>query len=790
MEDQEVIFEKEEGNFLNVIQNLFIKYKILIFVGLIIAVLVIGTMFIENLYSKGPFYSLIIFVFFASLFLILVGLVRFYLSPGRMQQKFNQFHASYFLSSFFRIYFPVVIISLILQFGLTFALLPPQFGGLGLLDFESISPSLMLAAIGSSFITALGVIVLADYGMKKNNLKYSNKVGKISFSRSLAYILPLSGLYFGAVFFSRFILEQIIGPFGLTPEQANPVEIDYGVIRGAKFWDLLTETEKNLVLLTFLMSYIALEILLRGLMAAQARGFKLGAAGVIFMPAVLQATAFSIGVSIFSQPLYYLLDLFDSLLLGIVLGVIMWRTGNFISVIFTGLFIRFMDNRIEFQSVVLKLLPRNFGEYNPLDSVVSVADNLGLFFTYLQISIVIISPFIFIVGYQEVFKITKAIYSGLKDQWFGLFIFGFAFFLIDLVFFFVLERLGGVLGFIVAILVIGFVIRYLFKVLPEPSEIPSLHNPADLFEGELPLNLSKDLKYLESADNKKYNPKVVGILGAFFFVYFLFLSATYRQTEGLTTMEVVTFVAFLVILPTIIIGSATFLLYRAHQHGYFFSQSWRSNIFIIGIILFIVNILIWTDRSSTVNFSWRVIPLALFFILFLKNNPLESPTRDLALGLARDGRYATMRWISRHPDIFESEYENLVDLPSDNIKVGAHLIGAKLRIIDPDTLVADLREGDMEDRADIIGKILGLGILEFSEAEGLLLDQITTNDIDIRVAAYWSLGKLASHRALRRMAKILEENPAKELIPIAESAILSIDPNYPLAGIRDSIKIN
>ncbi|MHA2502774.1 MAG: HEAT repeat domain-containing protein [Candidatus Kariarchaeaceae archaeon] len=780
---------QETSNPSDSIMDLIKRYRIPLFIVILVLSLVLGTSLVSSLTGNGGFISFIIFVFILALTIGIVGIVRFYVSPKRLEHKFNQFHASTFLSGFFRIYFPVVIIALILQFALTLALAPVQFGGLGLLDYERISPSLMMANILSSFITALGVIILSDYEMKKNKLTYSDRVSRISLPKSFIYIAPLTGLYFGAVYFVRFLLELVLGPAGLIPTEPNIVEIDYGVVRGARFWDLLTDTEKDLVLVSFIISYIALEILLRGLMASQARGYQLGSAGIVFMPAVLQATAFTSGISIFSQPIYYLFDLFDSLLLGIVLGIIMWRTGNFVAVVVAGLFIRLLDTRLEFQEVILKLIPDNLGPYNPLDSEITFADSLGIYLVYIQIVLVVLAPFLIIVGYEEVFRIITSLYSSLKDQWFGILIFGFAFILIDLVFYFVLSQLGALLGFIVAILVIGFVIRFLFRVLPVPQGIPGFHRSSDLFEGELPIDVRRDIKFIESVKGWYGYPYRNAILGGFIFLYFLFLSATYRQTIGLTSLEILTFIVFLVILPTLIFAGGIYGMTKAYAHGYFFSASWRSNLFISGFILFFLNVIIWTDRSSTVNFSWRIIPLALIFVLFLRDKPLEDPVMDIASGLARGGRYATFRWIENNPKIFETEFLKIQEIQSESVRLGGAIMAARMNLLDPDSIISNLRDGSEIDRGSRIGMIFSLGILRYIEAEGLLLDQLGNDDLEIKMASYWALSQFATPRALRKMAKVLEENPVKELIPIAEKAILTIDPNYPLAGLRDSIKI-
>ncbi|MFV2013855.1 MAG: HEAT repeat domain-containing protein [Candidatus Heimdallarchaeota archaeon] len=90
----------------------------------------------------------------------------------------------------------------------------------------------------------------------------------------------------------------------------------------------------------------------------------------------------------------------------------------------------------------------------------------------------------------------------------------------------------------------------------------------------------------------------------------------------------------------------------------------------------------------------------------------------------------------------------------------------------------------------IIGSILALGIIGSKKAESVLLEFLENEVDDIKLCAYWALGKVGSPQVLSRMAQILESNPKRNLIPIAERAILTIDPNYPLAGVRENVLID
>jgi len=787
--------KKDTKNIEERITEFYTKYqKILNPLLVIIGGIILGILIAPNL-NWPPVLAIFAIYGLSILGYILIRFVNFYRGEARMEQEFNQFYASHFLSTFYKIYFPVIILALIGQVITDLLLRPAELGGTGILDYTKISPTFMLRLIVGSLLTGLGIMALVDYEMKKKNLSYSDRVGQTSFVKSFGYIIPLSGLYFGSVFIIRFIIRQIWGPAVLIPSQNLSFNIDYGVNRVARIWDLLSDVEKTLILITFVVIYIAMEFLLRGLVTREAKGYHLGGTSIVFVPAVIQAMAFTSGVMLFTDTIYYLYSVFDALMLGFVMGIIIWRTGNFKSAVFSALFIRLLDTRVQFQEVVLKSLPRAFGTYNPSDNVTTLSETLGNYFIYIQIFLVAIAPFIIIVSYEEVGKVAKNLYAGLKSQWFGILVMGLAFFIIDLVFSFItsslssLGALGVFVGFMLALFVLRFVLGIFFQVLPPPNQMPILDSQGDMFDGELPLNLKKDIEYLDSTKSWYEFPKRMGYLGAFGFIYFLFLSATYRQLVGLTPVEIIKFFVFLVILPTALIGSATYLISRAYSKGFFFAEKWRTTLINLALVMYVINVLIWTNTTSTVNFSWRLIPFGVFFILLLWPKPIENPVMDLAHGLARDGRYATFRYMEDKSDLVEEEFTNLLDLPSDNIIVGTYILAARHGIIDGDTLLTNLRNRKAMDSAEVIGSILAVGLLRFKPAEGVILDILTEEDLNNRMAGYWVLGKIGTKTSLSRMAKILEENPKKDLVPIAETAILSIDPNYPLAGIRDSIQI-
>lgn len=776
-------------SFIENTREFLIKYRKISYPVIIILIDLIASLIIGQIANLTYLSSLGITTTSIIILYLIYRLYSFYVSPKRLEHEFNAFYASNFLSNFYRIYFPVIILNIIAQVFIGVALL------FGLLD-PDLSPTGFISLIASGIITGIGIIALSDYEMKRKNLLYSSREVSKNLLSTFSYMLPLLGLYFGFTFFSRFVLTQIFGPGALIPSASDVYQLDSEIIRAARFWQFLTETERSLTLVAFVVIYVGMEVFLRGYIGNEAKAFGLGSAAIVLIPAILQAFAFSNATFLFTNTVYYLNSLTEAFILGSLLGILMWRTGRFTPVVIMALLARLLDSRTDFQSTALFMLPEAFGEYNPTDAIVTTADTIGLYLIYFQIALVVISPFILIVGYEEVWRVIRNIYSVLRRHWFGYLVLAIAFFVIDLVFSVITSFFGGggniggiILAFVIALLILRFVLGLLFQILPQPLEQPTIHVESDMFGGELPLNVEADITYLERSRRWYEYPRRVGVFGALFFVYFLFISATYRQILVLEGLDIVRFVFFLVILPTILIGITSYLYSRAHTEGYFFAENWRTTLFWILGIIFLINILIWTSASSTTNFQWRNVPLFVAFALVIWPKTSRNPVRDFAVGFAKSGRYATFRWIENNQESFQEQFEELIQIPSENVKVGSFIAAGQYELIEEWNLIETIRSSS-EDRGALIGSILALGYLGTSTSETVLLDFLRHDDTDVVMASYWTLGRIGSKRSLNRMAKILEENPKRSLVKVGERAILNIDPNFPLAGIRDSIVVD
>ncbi|MCE7737615.1 MAG: hypothetical protein GPJ54_22180 [Candidatus Heimdallarchaeota archaeon] len=723
------------------------------------------------------------------IFVLIWAFWDFFNSDRRMSHSFNIIHGSNALSGFYRIYFPIIILFIAIQFLTVFALLPKDDGGWGVLD-PDISPSFWLAlGILPTLVLGLGIIVLADMEMRKKKILLAPKRKQMSYARSLIYLPPLLGVYFGFLFISRFLIDQIFGPRALIQVGQNSFRIDQGLVSSARFWIFLTERERILVLVAFILIYVALEYLLRGLIANEARIHGLGAGGIVFVPAIVQAFAFSSGNLVFSEPVLYVYTILSALLLGIIIGIVLWRTGRFITTVTIAILARFFDHTLEFQVVVLNLLPEGFGDYDPVDNLVTTADQIGSFLLIFEIMMVFFAPFFIFSNYKETWNIVSRLWKSLKNQWFGYFVLAFAFFIIDLIFsyFAGINPFFPFFGFILAILAIGFVINYLFKVLPTPLEMTGVMS--DYQYSEYPVDVLLDIQYVERSEKWFDKPVNNGLIGGFVFIYFLFVSAAYRNYTVLSVIEQIKYSIFLVLMPTIIFGLASFLITRAHRHGYFFSESWRKSIMSVLLVAYLVNLYIWSISASLASFAWRNIPFFVIYVILLTSKPLRTPLKDFTIGFQGPGRYATYRYIDNNASQFILEFENLENNDSDAVKIGTKVMGAKLNLINESSEILNLKENN-NSKGSIIGSILAIGINGTGKAESVLLSYLDNEVDDIKLCAYWALGKVGSSQVLGRMAQILESNPKKNLIPVAEKAILTIDPNYPLAGMRENVLID
>jgi hypothetical protein len=754
-------------------------------IGLIISVFLLAIAFVMLLLDLAPEAASITVYTGVGIFLIItiISFYQFFTGPKRAEHELTSAHASFAISMFYRIYFPVIILSIIVQFLIIVML------GSGLID-PAISPMGHIVLIVPSIIVGLGIIALVDHEMKENRLTYSPLGKKMSLAKALVYMLPLLGLYFGLTAFLKFIVVELFGQRTAITAVLSPFSIDSNVITASRSWVFLSGLEKSLVLIGFLVVYIALEVFLRGYLANASRSFKLGPAGMIFIPAVIQAAAFSSGVTLFTDPLYYFLIFFNGLLFGIIVGIALWRTERFSIALTLALLLRLLDPNHNFYRTFLLSLPDFFGKYDVFDSVITLSDQIGSTIAFIHVILIVIAPLIIIVAYKEVYAIYTSLRHNVAKQWFGYVIIAVAFIIIDIVFTLIMgySSFLFIIGFVLALFIIRIILGLVYKLLPAPTKPITMESQSGFIKGEYPLDVTKDIQYLESERKWFANPILFASIMGLIYLYFLFVSASYRQYSLLGGWDIAKFTIFLVIIPLVLIITASYFISNAFQKGFFFGMDWRGQLLVGLTALLLISFYVWTKSVSTVNFSWRNTALFVAFFLVIWPREPTNPIRDFSYGFSRGGRYATFNWIDYKPKKFESIYKNLLDLPSDAISSGTLIALAKLDYLDEWTEIDVLRNHNNL-KGEKIGRIISLGLIGTEASEAVLLQYIADEDMDVKIASYWSLGKVGTTKALHRMAQILEENPKQELVKIAEKAILNIDPNYPLAGLRDQVVI-
>lgn len=99
-----------------------------------------------------------------------------------------------------------------------------------------------------------------------------------------------------------------------------------------------------------------------------------------------------------------------------------------------------------------------------------------------------------------------------------------------------------------------------------------------------------------------------------------------------------------------------------------------------------ITIISWTNRTSTLNFSWRLIPIALFTLLFIWEKPTEDLIKEVTFGLVSKSRYATMRWLQYNIKTFKSIINDLLLTQNDNLTVGVYIAMAHNDLIDTEII--------------------------------------------------------------------------------------------------------
>jgi hypothetical protein len=714
--------------------------------------------------------------------------------------RISKVHGSKFVSNYYRIYFPATIVSLIVSFvfgpRIMSSILGHQPGDLFSDDPFQSQRALFDVYIFASFITPILVILLADMEIKKNQMNYEPVKNKLSKSFSIPYLFIVLGLFFFLSYINMLIFSFIDPKLFPVSQGINYAAPDFSIIFITRLIsvDPSLKSEMFILLIAFFLTYISFDFIFRGLMGNEARLWKMGAGGIVLLPAFIQAITFTNSYLIFSNFTLFAYFFISNLLLGLFAGIIFWRTRRFLFVLIYTVAVFFLQPNSDFQLTFLRVLPDAFGEFNLFNNHLSIKDQIFFFFENFRFLITISAPVFTLLAYQETWLVLKNLALEFKKHIRGILVVSLAFMVIDIVFSFFANTtnpFGFLGGLFIALLVIILILPLILGLLPEPNQqelmILKTMNEEELSNNEKhPINIEADIKMLEAEKSFFGNPKYIAVLGALTYLYLLFLSGVITQILLLNLINFIRYILFFVIMPTILISASLYFYSRSNSKGYFFSESWRARLNTFLLMLFIINLLIWIRGAALVQFSWTSVPLFVAFALTIWPKPTRSPIRDFSLGLGSTGRRATFKWLEHNSHEFVEVKETLLTANHQQVVVGTYIASAKLSLLDEWELIDKLKDKEISEE-DKAGIAMALGIIGTKSSEGVLLQLLNDSSIEVKKATFWALGNIGSKTSLTTMVSVLESTPAKGLVKIAENAILKIDPNYPLSGLRDPL---
>ena len=718
--------------------------------------------------------------------------------------KIDQFTGPMFLNLFYSIYFPAYIFALLIGLFFGNTIIGTLTGKSG--DLFDPDPSISQQYVINLYMTLSIVfpIILAiatDYRMKSMRINYAPSVGKRGYLGTWFYIMMGLGFFF----FVQIVLSTLFvawrGPTVIFRTQNLVTSPDFFL----KFIYTTISPDENAKIERFLIfgglfcTYVGIEFLLRGLLTNYSRVAKLGFGSAVLISGLIQAVAFSNVLQVFPHWDSYLYVVIVNFFWGLTAAILWWRTKNFWAPVIYSIMSNLLLPSSVFRRVLFDIINLTIDEFSFLPIPGNIVTQIQTAFEFLRIALIVLTiPSIFL-GFQEVFVIIRTLYKDFRRQSKGIFIVGASFIVIDLIFsLFVSGQnpLGLFVGFFLAMIVLRIVLPIVYRFLDHPTPISLqalasggfMDDPKNLNE-VFPLNVTEDIRIIEGK-GWKMNPRIAGISSGLLYIYLLFVTATYRQLERLGLEEIIRFTIFLVSMPAIGFGLGTYFWTRAIERGYFFSKPWRRWLDLILLILTSVLISLWTVSSSQVNFHWAYIPLFFPYALTIWPSKIRDPGTEYAFGLGQYGRRRTFMWVeSNENNRFSAAFEELTEHPHEKVVSGVYLLAAKLGLKAESDYVDMLKDKDLP-RGKLVGAILGLGLIGSFKSEGILLDLLANPDLEVRKACYWALGRIGTREALGRMVSILESNPNPALVPLAEEAILKIDPNYPLAGVRDNLSIS
>ncbi len=708
-----------------------------------------------------------------------------------------------FLNLFYGVYFPAYIGSLAI--GLLFGnqmvgALTGKYGNLFLEPTDQIQ-FYVNTYLSMSILIPILIIVSSEYELKKMGIGLSPPLRKKNVKATLFYVIMALGTYFLLEFILSTTIIATRGQDVIFKSQSITTSPDF---YQANIYNIISpddkaDREKILLFLSFIGTYIGIEYLLRGLIANFARVSKLGMGTAILVGAIIQATAFSNFFLLFYDWDVYVFVFLRMFIWGLVSGIIWWRTRNFWGSSLFSVVMNLLSSNSVFQRVALDILSIIQDNIQFIQFGSDFVSQVKTLFLFLRVSLILLALPSVLLGYRETIPVLKTIIRDFKFQKKGLIIVIFAFFVIDIVFSVFMSNsvnpLLLVVGFIVSIIVLRFVLPFVYMLLPSPTQ-ETMFIMAGKFTEDVknlnefyPIDVQEDIEMLESNEPWYFNGIRLASIFGFLYLYLLFITAAYRQLDRLSFSDQIKYVIFMVLIPLLVFMMVSFYWARSMKLGYFFSKSWRKWLNFFFFFLLFMNIYIWTTSASTITFHWSFFPFFLPLLLTIWPTTVEKAENEFSYGLGQYGRSATFRWVEKFDSTdFEKVYEGLFDHPHEKVVSGVILLASKIELLNEDKLLEMSKEEDIS-RGKLIGILLGLGLVGTSDSRWLLLEALKNPDIEVKKAAYWALGKKGKPEDLSWMVNVLESNPNPELVKIAETAILAIDPNYPLAGVRDNLSI-
>lgn len=717
-----------------------------------------------------------------------------------MSQKpiVDRIKANRLVSTYYQVYFPAYIIALLLGYIIGNNVMGRFTGKYGTLlgDFAEQFRFQINISLFIAIVTPILVISFSDSQMGNRNLAYRKIANKMNGFGTWAYIFIGLGIYYFFAYISRTVLIAISHTKIAALTSGTVTSPDYYAILTGRLLsvDSSFKTEVYIIVISFILTYISMDFIFRGLIFEDAISNRISIGGAVLFAAFIQAIAYSNSMLLFSNASVFVYSWTNFFLMGLFAGIVIWRTGKFWTAPVFSVLAFFLQAKSDFQINVLRALPEAFGAYNPVDSINSQTEEIANFLSFFQVGLIVLAPIIVILAYKESWYIIKTLAIDLWNYKRAILLVSLAFLAIDLIFSGVAGGGGGgglgiIAGILIAMVIVSFVIRFLFMLLPPPDPMEYMlmqttqktqeHNPIDVFT---------DIAFLENNVPLYYNYYFSGIASGVGYLYLLFVSGAYRQFQLLSGTNIIIYILLFVLLPVSAFALGAFFYARAQARGYFFSENWRGRLFALLLILFSINVYVWIRSAALTQFFPYTISLFIAYAITIWPKPIRSAVRDFSLGLAGKGRLATFRWINYDASEFIPVISQLLTSKDQQVVVGTYIAAAKLHIFTEDEMLETLRlsEPPME---RIVGNILALGIIKAQNAEGILLNYLKSEQTEVKKAVFWALGKVGSPKALPAMAAELESTPITSIMRIAEEAILRIDPNYPLSGLRDQLSM-